>query len=287
MTTASTLCSSARPYAQTCARSSTRSARRVELLPHRRRQHHHRRAGALRLNVSTKTLSRWRKDGLRWRWVTPMPGARKVIGFTADAVERFTAQHGQRVSRAMTFTQISSDDRQRILGARATTGRSERRDVQPGRHAPGPPHRPGARNAAPAPGKTRPRPPRGPAVRRPHRPAHRATEAAYFEGVSHGRGRGQALREVPPQPSDDLPHPPGPPRRGGETFAADVRISTNSSRAPRRSRSTCDPGWCRHAAKRRRRRCRSMRCPSRCGRCTCSRWYRRTKSARCSCATTS
>ncbi len=70
---------------------------------------------ALKLNVSTKTLARWRKDGLRWRWITPMPGARRVIGFTADAVDHFTRQHEQRVARAATFTQLSAEDRRHLL----------------------------------------------------------------------------------------------------------------------------------------------------------------------------
>ncbi|MEM9420267.1 MAG: hypothetical protein AAGA25_14605 [Planctomycetota bacterium] len=70
---------------------------------------------AAQLNVSTKTLSRWRKAGLRWRWITPMKGARPVIGFTADAIEYFQAKQSKRVAKATTFSQLSPKQRQRII----------------------------------------------------------------------------------------------------------------------------------------------------------------------------
>ncbi len=70
---------------------------------------------AARLGVSTKTLSRWRKEGLRWRRVEPLPGARRVIAFTEEAVEWFRADHGERVERAAGFTQIEPADRARLI----------------------------------------------------------------------------------------------------------------------------------------------------------------------------
>ena len=70
---------------------------------------------AARLGVSTKTLSRWRKEGLRWRKVEPLPGARKVIAFTEEAVRRFREDHGERVERAAAFTQIEPADRARLI----------------------------------------------------------------------------------------------------------------------------------------------------------------------------
>lgn len=70
---------------------------------------------AARLNVSTKTLSRWRKAGLRWRWIVPMPGARPVIGFTADAVARFRAERPQRVDKAASFSQMTPAQRDRLI----------------------------------------------------------------------------------------------------------------------------------------------------------------------------
>ncbi|MEM1108798.1 MAG: hypothetical protein AAGH99_08925 [Planctomycetota bacterium] len=70
---------------------------------------------AAELNVSTKTLSRWRKAGLRWRWVVPMPGARPVIAFTADAVKNFRAKQADRVEKATTFTQLTPAQRDRLI----------------------------------------------------------------------------------------------------------------------------------------------------------------------------
>src|SRR5690606_13154618 len=61
---------------------------------------------AQRLNVSTKTISRWRKLGLRWRWAVPAAGGRKQIVFTQSAVEHFTARHAERVDKAARFSQI-------------------------------------------------------------------------------------------------------------------------------------------------------------------------------------
>lgn len=70
---------------------------------------------AAQLNVSTKTLSRWRKSGLRWRWIVPLPGARPVIGFTAEAVARFKAERPQRVDKATSFSQMTPAQRGRLI----------------------------------------------------------------------------------------------------------------------------------------------------------------------------
>ncbi|MEM7625911.1 MAG: hypothetical protein AAF333_09800 [Planctomycetota bacterium] len=70
------------------------------------------------LNVSTKTLSRWRKDGLRWRWVTPGTGgakSRRVIAFTADAVEHYRGNRPDRVAKASSFTQLTDAQRERLI----------------------------------------------------------------------------------------------------------------------------------------------------------------------------
>jgi RNA polymerase primary sigma factor len=66
---------------------------------------------ALRLDISTKTLSRWRKLGLRWRWIVPEHGGRKVVGYTASAIERFRQRHADRLDAAMRFSQL--DDKMR------------------------------------------------------------------------------------------------------------------------------------------------------------------------------
>ncbi|MEE9212097.1 MAG: helix-turn-helix domain-containing protein [Phycisphaeraceae bacterium] len=68
-----------------------------------------------RFHVSTKTIARWRKLGLRWRWVSRPEGGRKQLMFTQRAVERFLDQHQHRVERASRFTQIGQRDRMRLI----------------------------------------------------------------------------------------------------------------------------------------------------------------------------
>ena len=70
---------------------------------------------AAQLNVSTKTLSRWRKGGLRWRWITPLPGARPIIGFTAEAVARYRDTRPDRVAKASEFSQLTPGQRDDLL----------------------------------------------------------------------------------------------------------------------------------------------------------------------------
>lgn len=74
---------------------------------------------AAELSVSTKTLSRWRADGLRWRWIAPNAGAslpvRRVIGFTAQAVAVYTAKRGDKVTRATGFSQMTDAQRNGLI----------------------------------------------------------------------------------------------------------------------------------------------------------------------------
>jgi hypothetical protein len=79
---------------------------------------------ALKMNVSTKTIARWRHAGLRWRWVVSRSGTRRVIAFTPRAVERFIAEQGDRVERASRFTQIPAADRHRLLERAAAVAAS-------------------------------------------------------------------------------------------------------------------------------------------------------------------
>ena len=81
---------------------------------------------AQQLNISTKTLTRWRKDGLRWRWVTlptiadtgktesDNPG-KKLIGFTAAALAHYRERRPDRIARASSFTQLTPAQRRRLL----------------------------------------------------------------------------------------------------------------------------------------------------------------------------
>lgn len=70
---------------------------------------------ATKLNVSTKTLARWRQAGLRWRWVVPRGGGRKTVAFTPRAVERFIARNADRVEKASQFSQMTPEDRQKLI----------------------------------------------------------------------------------------------------------------------------------------------------------------------------
>lgn len=66
-----------------------------------------------RFNVSTKTVTRWRDRGLvsrRFRF-----GRRKKVAFLRSSVERFVARHGEDVDRGANFSQLSLDERERVV----------------------------------------------------------------------------------------------------------------------------------------------------------------------------
>ena len=66
-----------------------------------------------KFHVATKTISRWRQQGLVSRRF--LFGKRKRLGFLASSVERFIAQHPQRVQRGEQFSQLSDEERAEIL----------------------------------------------------------------------------------------------------------------------------------------------------------------------------
>ncbi len=68
---------------------------------------------AKRFNVSTKTISRWRRLGLISRRFV-MDG-RKRVGFLESSVDRFVAQNSDKVRRGSQFSQLSESERARIL----------------------------------------------------------------------------------------------------------------------------------------------------------------------------
>ncbi len=70
---------------------------------------------AHRLDVSSKTIGRWRGAGLRWRWAVPPGGGRKVVVVPCAASQRFIAEHAGQVSRAASFTQIEPAARRRLI----------------------------------------------------------------------------------------------------------------------------------------------------------------------------
>jgi RNA polymerase primary sigma factor len=61
-------------------------------------------------NVSTKTISRWREQGLVSRRFI-FDGRRKRVGFLHSSVNRFVHQNKQRVQRGTGFSQVSDEER--------------------------------------------------------------------------------------------------------------------------------------------------------------------------------
>ena len=68
---------------------------------------------AKEFNVSTKTISRWRQQGLVSRRFV-MDG-RKRVGFLKSSIERFVSGNGDRVQRGARFSQLSEKERQWII----------------------------------------------------------------------------------------------------------------------------------------------------------------------------
>ena len=63
--------------------------------------------------VSTKTISRWRRQGLVSRRF--VFDGRKRVGFLESSVDRFVREHGDRVRRGAQFSQLSEDERRKII----------------------------------------------------------------------------------------------------------------------------------------------------------------------------
>ncbi len=63
--------------------------------------------------VSTKTISRWREQGLVSRRF--IFGGRKRVGFLRSSVERFVAKNNDRVKRGERFSQLSAEERDDII----------------------------------------------------------------------------------------------------------------------------------------------------------------------------
>jgi RNA polymerase primary sigma factor len=68
---------------------------------------------AQEFNVSTKTISRWRRHGLISRRFV-MDG-RKRVGFLQSSVDRFVENNQERVRRGSTFSQLTDDERSTII----------------------------------------------------------------------------------------------------------------------------------------------------------------------------
>ncbi|XAL99158.1 helix-turn-helix domain-containing protein [Phycisphaeraceae bacterium D3-23] len=70
---------------------------------------------AKRQGVSEKTIARWRRAGLRWRWVTPTPGGHKRVVFPAAAVEHFMQTQPGRARDAKAFKRMTRDERRSAI----------------------------------------------------------------------------------------------------------------------------------------------------------------------------
>lgn len=64
-------------------------------------------------NVSTKTISRWRRQGLVSRRL--IFEGRKRVGFLKSSVDHFVKDHADRVKRGGRFSQLTDNDRDRVI----------------------------------------------------------------------------------------------------------------------------------------------------------------------------
>ena len=68
---------------------------------------------ASQFNVSTKTISRWRRQGLVSRRF--VLDGRKRVGFLQSSVDRFVEQNQERVRRGAQFSQLTDEERATII----------------------------------------------------------------------------------------------------------------------------------------------------------------------------
>lgn len=66
-----------------------------------------------RLNISTKTVGRWRDRGLPSRWFTIR--GKKRLGVRESSLERFIAMHQIEVTRSQLFNQMTERERQSVI----------------------------------------------------------------------------------------------------------------------------------------------------------------------------
>ncbi len=70
---------------------------------------------AKQLNVSTKTIHRWRDMGLRSRWYKPPGHKRMILGFTPSAIDTFDKRHPGKIKQATERQQMSTDDVDQLI----------------------------------------------------------------------------------------------------------------------------------------------------------------------------
>jgi len=86
-----------------------------------------------RFNVSTRTVTRWRRQGLVARRF--VIGGKTKVGFLESSVSRFVADHRDQVDRGARFKQLTDAERDEIVR------RARRRITPTGRSSPGRPPR--------------------------------------------------------------------------------------------------------------------------------------------------
>jgi RNA polymerase primary sigma factor/RNA polymerase sigma factor len=74
-------------------------------------------------NVSTKTISRWRQQGLVSRKII-FDGGRKRVGFLHSSVDQFVRENREKVRRGERFSQLSDSDREEIIDRAKRLARS-------------------------------------------------------------------------------------------------------------------------------------------------------------------
>ncbi len=75
---------------------------------------------AANLGVTTKTISRWRDNGLRWRWVYCQTKLKRKLIYPQSSIDYFLALHKETVAKASAFKRLSNDEYDR-LAVRART----------------------------------------------------------------------------------------------------------------------------------------------------------------------
>jgi RNA polymerase primary sigma factor len=66
-----------------------------------------------RYNVSTRTITRWRGQGLVARWF--LVGGRPKVGFLESSLTRFVEAHRDQVDRGTRFQRLSEEEREEII----------------------------------------------------------------------------------------------------------------------------------------------------------------------------
>lgn len=70
---------------------------------------------ALQKKVATRTIARWREDGLRWRWGRLTEGGYFQVLFSRAAVAAFEAANKEKVAYATAFSQLSAAELRQLF----------------------------------------------------------------------------------------------------------------------------------------------------------------------------